>query len=261
MLLTCTTCMKNWLKGETDNGVCPQCKSRCVPADVEVEEGYRLPREKLPPFKCRIDAFGKAEVLIGYEANDGGRWAITNRDAEEAVRDLMQRATDATDDPYEEGAMDEFEGKIHFMLSHAVHMSWYIHVPKKSMDDLNALDDQRKLEVERRFSASSAEVPERIGKLQCPECGSADISMLEVREQLIKSRVHLRDGRISVDDVVDEDHSNVKSIRFECMACHEQWEAPAWIEQAIDDNSSEEWDEDADEPIDYTPTSRQGDLF
>jgi len=262
MLLTCTTCGGNWLKGETDDGVCPRCKSRCVPADVEVEEGYRLPREHLPPFKCRIDAFGKAEVLIGYEANDGGRWAIKNRDAEEAVRDLMQRATDVTN-PYEEGAMDEFEGKIHFMLSHAVHMGWYIHVPKSSMDDLRALDEQRKLEVEHRFSASDVQTPERIGKLQCPECGSTDISMLEVREHLIKSKVHLNDGRIAVDDVVDEDHSNVKSIRFECMACHEQWEAPPWIEQAIDDRSDEEdeeWDEDSDEPINYTPTN-QGKLF
>lgn len=252
MLLTCKTCRKNWLKGETENGVCPQCKERCEPADVEVEEGYRLPREKLPPFKCRIDGFGAPEVLIGFEAHDGGRWAVKNRDAEEAIRDLMQRAVSATD-LYEEDAMDNFEGKIHFMLSHAVHMAWYIHVTKSTMDDLNELDQQRKGEVEQRFSASDGEIPERIDKLQCPECESTDISMLEVREQVIKSRVHLDDGRIAVDDTLDEDHSNVKSIRFECMACHEQWEAPAWIEQAIDDK-------DPDEPIDYSPTE-QGSLF
>lgn len=259
MMLKCTGCGADYLEGELQGRNCPRCLERCVPIPEEQMASYLIQREQLPPFKCRTSGFGVPEVLIGFEATDGGRWAMKHRDAEEEIRKLLQEATDSITKEDEEtgeyGDLNEFERKVHFLLSHAVHMGWYIHVPKTTMDDLRELDNQRKAEVEKRFAISSGQAPGRIGNLQCPECGSEEVSVIEVKETMFKRRARLSDGRISVGHLIEDQAGDTKSIRFECLVCHEQWEAPSWIESAMDDDG-EEFDSDdgtdPDEPIPYS---------
>lgn len=251
MMLKCSGCGADYLEGELQGRNCPRCLERCIPIPEEQMASYLIQREQLPPFKCRMGGFGVPEVLIGFEATDGGRWAMKHRDAEEEIRKLLQEATDSIskeDENGEYGDLGEFEHKVHFLLSHAVHMGWYIHVPKTTMDDLRELDGQRKAEVEKRFAISSGQAPDRIGKLVCPECGAEDISMIEVKEVMFRKRARLVDGRINASELIEDQTGDTRSIRFECMVCHKQWEAPSWIEQAIDDDP-DDIDFDPDEPI------------
>lgn len=258
MMLRCKGCSSEYLEGELQGRTCPKCLEPCIPIPEEQLATYLISREQLPPFKCRLGGFGVPEVLVGYEASDGGRWACRHRDAEEAFRKHLQEATDACSKRDEEGdllrSLDEFERKVHFLLSHAVHMGWWIHVPRSTMEELRELDHQRKADVEKRFALSGSEAPDRIGKLVCPECGSDEVSVFEVKEAMYKRRVRLVDGRIAVGDVIEDQAGDTKSIRFECLVCHEQWEAPGWIEQIMDED-----DEDIDSPIDYRPTGRGAD--
>lgn len=251
MLVRCKGCGTEYLSGELQGRTCPKCLEVCIPIPEEQLATYLLDRGQLPPFQCRMGGFGVPEVLIGYEATDGGRWACRHREAEESFRRHLQDATDACSKRGEDGeltsSLEEFEHKVHFLLSHAVHMGWWIHVPQSTMEELRELDNKRKGEVEKRFALSGSQAPDRIGKLVCPSCGSEEISILEVKETMFKRRARLNDGRISVGDIIEDRAGDTKSIRFECLVCHEQWEAPHWLEQLIDeDDDTDAWD-DGDE--------------
>jgi predicted nucleic acid-binding Zn-ribbon protein len=203
-----------------------------------------------------MSGLGFPEVLVGFDAFGGGRWSIRDQVAEEEIRQLLQEVVNGISveesDVYD---LSELEQKVHFLISHAVQMGWYIHVPKCTMDDLNNLDRTRKLQVEKRFAMSNSNASEHIGKFGCPECGSNEISMIGVQEVTTKHCAYLVDGRISTSSADEIRRGDTKSIHFECRICHEQWEAPAWIDHLIDEGVEgfrSDDGSDPNEPIPFT---------
>jgi hypothetical protein len=211
-------------EGETADAfvLCPECDSM-----TQWEESYVRSRDELPPFKCQRGSYG-LEVLIGYEGTGGGRWAVRNRDSEEELRKMLQQAVD-TYDPA--GDLDGFEKSVHFVISHAVQIGWYIYVPQEQMDELNAVDAER-----RKTHKQSETYAAQLGMVHCPECKSDSIVLLEKSNVTGRRDFEVVDGRLEVGEVYGEElESNVGVPNlFFCRVCGHTWVVPSWVEERIE---------------------------
>jgi predicted RNA-binding Zn-ribbon protein involved in translation (DUF1610 family) len=222
-------------------GECPECGALCHLDN----DPYRLPKELLPPFKVRQDGFGYPEVLIGDVAHDGGRWAMRNEECQNEFQKMAQRIINEFKGNYVE---QEVTDKFEFLLSHAVHMGWYIHVPKRTMDDLDQLDNDRRAQV-KAANQVNTDSQERIGKLACPECGGESITMFRSARVTSTHKVSVVDGRIDATHMIDSNAMlEPTGITFMCEICRHRWDAPDWVLKLVN------WDSD-DSPIPYSLTN------
>jgi hypothetical protein len=213
-------------------------------------ESYVLPREELPPFKCKVGPFG-LEVLVGYGDPGGGRWAIRNRDSEEKLRCMLQSCVDTHSNDEGEPPEYSFEESVHFILSHAVQMGWYILVSKAMMDELEEVDNERRLPPdaatiqELRCVANSyvyggmGAVMMGVGNspagsyLACPKCNSRDVVLIEESVTVGRRNFDIEDGKIQPGELYGEEVRGSYN-KFGCSNCNEVWEIPPEVERKID---------------------------
>jgi len=201
---------------------CPECNQM-----TRWEESYVRDRDELPPFKCKHGSFG-LEVLVGYEGTDGGRWAVRDRDSEEELRKMLQQAVD-TYDP--DNDLDGFEKSIHFVISHAVQIGWFIYVPSEQMDELDAVDAERRRKLTKKNEIYAAQ----LGMVSCPDCHADDVVLLEKSSITGRRDIEVVDGRIEVGELYGEelDSSMVPNF-FHCRVCGHTWVVPDWVADKIE---------------------------
>ena len=270
-LTTCDNCRKEWttrelkaigspsnllkdgridsLEGELPAGECPDCGALCY---LRVRS-YRIPKELLPPFKVGRDGFGYPEVLIGYVAHDGGRWAMKNEESQNEFQKMAQWIIDVFRDDYDEkDVVDRFE----FLLSHAVLMGWFIHVPKKVMDELDQVDEERREQINAQAGVQSEEKPgglvqwfvdkfrtkqinvseKQVSQIACPRCGGESITVVEKVDIARSRKVKIADGRVvGLSAIAVEEPGKPTSATFSCDICSHRWKAPDWVLRLIDE--------------------------
>jgi uncharacterized protein YbaR (Trm112 family) len=234
LMVKCTHCDHEFLAHERDTYVrkhaedgncdpmyvlCPECKEMTV-----WEESYVRDRAELPPFKCKYGPFGP-EVLIGYEATGGGRWSLLNRDAEEEMQKMLQQTVDVY-----KGDLEGFEKSIHFVISHAVQIGWYIPISQSTMDALESVDAER-----RRTQKPKETYVGKLDMVACPECQSGEIVLLETSHITGRRDFNVEDGKIKPGEVYGEmlNPNGVPNF-FHCRACNNTWAIPQWVEERIE---------------------------